>query len=156
MHTMNEISWQAPEFEHAPRTTRWYLWSLGILLLCIVVAFMQANLLFAIFVVVAAILVYVLGDKKPRMNLYVANADGVYLGREMLRSSREIDSFAVHDMGGRHVELVLRPSQKFHNYTRLLVPRERVEAVVAFLGERYPTFEYVGGMADVMRKHLGI
>ena len=151
-----EVSWQAPEADRSPRSTKWYMWTIAFGLLCIGISLYEGNLLFGIFVIIAGIVLFLLGNTKPRMHVYSANDNGIFIGGEALRERAELAAFAFHDSGSRYVELVLRPRDKFHTYSRVLVPRERAEDVANLLSNYLDQFEYEGGMKDVINKHLGI
>ncbi len=126
------------------------------MLLCVVVALYQGNLLFAMFAVLAELFLLFLGGERPRQQVYAVNERGLLANGELLREHQELDGFAFHDMGGSYVELIFKPADKFKTYTRILVPRERINDAKAFLGQRWYEFQYEGGVADVMAQFLGL
>jgi hypothetical protein len=154
---MTECSWQAPEFDRLERTAQWYMWTLGITAGCVIVSILQSNLLFGIFAILAEVILLLLGRDKPRQRVYTVTSEGIYANEHQLRSLKEVSGFAVHDMGGRFLELVFQPVRtRMHTYTRLLIPRERVEEATRFLNQYIPMFEYEGGLFDVIVRYLGI
>src|SRR5258708_2170281 len=62
----NEISWQAPEFEYWHKPRNWYLALLFVSGVFILLALWQGNFLFAIFVVLAAVVLIRNGTQVPR------------------------------------------------------------------------------------------
>lgn len=151
-----QISWQAPDSERPARSAKWYLWTIGIALVCVAIALYQNNLLFGIFVLLAGAIILLLSKEKPRMRVYSANDNGIFIDNELIRERAELAGFAFHDIGNRYVELVLRPRDKFHTYSRVLLPRERAQDVANLLSNYLDQFEYEGGVKDIINKHLGI
>lgn len=152
----HEFSWQAPSSHRTPRTAQWYLVSIGVMLVCVVVALYQGNLLFAMFAVLAELFLLFLGQERPRQIVYAVNERGLSANGDILREHQELDSFAFHDMGGRYIEVVFRPADTLKTYTRILIPRERVEDAKVFFGQRWYEFQYEGGITDVMAQFLGL
>ena len=132
------------------------MWTIGVAVACVLIALYQGNLLFGLFAILAEIILLVVGKEHPRQLVYVANDNGIFVDNELLRARADLGAFALHDMGTRYLEIILRPRDKFHTYTRILVPRERSELVSNFLSNFLEQFEYEGGMKDVINKHLGI
>lgn len=148
------VSWQAPGFEQVERDANWYLWSIVIAGLLVILSLWQKNILFALFILIAEILLISLGHQKQQNRVYALSADGLRVGEQSLRLFSEASGFAFFDLGGRYVELIVHPSKKFHTYVKVLVPRERVADVRGVLEQHLPTFEYHGTFSDAMARWL--
>ncbi len=148
------ISWQAPEFEHLERSANWYLWSMVIAAGLIIVALVQKNILFSLFILIAEVILVAFGRQAPATRLYSLYPEGLFVDDEHLRLFSEASGFAFFDVGRRYVELIIRPSKKLHSYVKVLVARERVADVKQVLEHHLPPFEYNGTMSDAMARWL--
>ncbi len=159
---MNEVnpqvglSWQAPEFEQVERSSNWYLWSIGIAIALVILAFLQSNLMFALFIVIAEIMLLTIGKNKPQVRVFSLTEEGIFEEDRLLKVFSELNGFAFFDLGGRYVELVLRPAKKLKTYTKVLVPHERAEDIQQFLSTKLHPFEYEGSFSDALVKRLGL
>jgi len=149
-----DISWQAPEFVQAERSASWYLWSIVVAGILILIALFQGNFLFALFILIAEILLVTVGRQSPANHLYVINKEGLFFDEQPLRLFSESSGFAFFPLGGRHVELVLRPIKKLHTYVKVLVPEERVEDIERVLAHHMTSFEYNGTVSDALARWL--
>lgn len=150
----NGVSWQAPEFEKAERDPSWYLWSMAAALLLIVLAFWQKNILFALFILIAEIMLLLVSYNSPNTRVYSLNYEGISVDGRLIRLFVDANGFGIFDLGGRYIELVIRPNKKLQTYTKVLVPRERLEDVKEFLAMYLHPFEYTPALADTMAKWL--
>lgn len=154
--TESELSWQAPEFEATERSATWYLWSIVAAIGLIAIALWQKNILFALFIAIAEGVLVALNRGPAGLRLYTLNEDGLFVNGEPVRGMQDIAGFAFLDMGGRYIEFILKPTRKFHTYTKVLVLREREQDVIDFLSAHKPQFEYQPTMADVIARRLGL
>ncbi len=123
-------------------------------LLLVALALWQKNILFAVFIVIAEVVVLMLGHTGPGTRLYAFTDEGLTIDNQLLRRFVEVNGFAFFDLGDRYVELILHPSKKLQTYAKVLVPRERVEDVKQFLSTRLHPFDYTPALADTMAKWL--
>jgi len=71
------LSWQAPEFEYHTKTPDWY-WAIGLIVLSASIAsFIRGNFFFGAFILIAGILLFIYGIKKPRIVMFEITDDGV-------------------------------------------------------------------------------
>ena len=62
-----EIEWQAPEYFHYQKDVSWYWLVLILGIVTIVFALWQKNFLFAVFVIIAEVLLFYWGRTQPRV-----------------------------------------------------------------------------------------
>jgi hypothetical protein len=151
---MNTLSWQAPEYERTERTASWYLWSILGATLLVIIALWQKNILFALFVILAEGVLLLMGREKSPLRLYHLDESGLSLDNKQVRAYPQMLYFSFFDFSERYVELIIRPTERFHFYTRVLLPRERVQEVQAFLEPRVHAFEYRPTMADILARWM--
>ncbi len=151
---MNNLSWQAPEYERAERGAGWYLWSIVAAVVLVFIALWQKNILFGLFIILAEGVLLLMGREKAPLRLYHLDESGLSMDDKQIRAYPQMLYFAFFEFGDRYVELIIRPTEKFHFYTRVLLPKERVEEVRAFLDPRVHAFEYKPTMADIMARWM--
>ncbi|PIP86953.1 hypothetical protein COW81_02895 [Candidatus Campbellbacteria bacterium CG22_combo_CG10-13_8_21_14_all_36_13] len=81
---MNEqISWDAEEFEHRPKSNDWY-WAVGIITAAIAVAsIMFENIFLAIFIVISSLALILQSAQKPRLlNISIDNR-GILINKRL-------------------------------------------------------------------------
>ena len=135
---MGEISWQAPEFEYREKTVSWYWFSIILAVLVLAVAIWQKNFLFAVFVILAEILILVWANREPTTIEYRLNEKGLDIGKNKSYTYGEIESFGMREYSGEEwSELVftfkksLRPPLKASLPTHLLPQvKKALEAIL--------------------------
>ncbi|MEK7187821.1 MAG: hypothetical protein AAB691_03170 [Patescibacteria group bacterium] len=155
MDERETISWEAPEFEHHEKDV---LWAWGSIILAVVVlafAIINRNFLFAIFIVIAEVLILTWGHREPRdLTFEIDEKNLVIAGRER-HALRDLDHFGFIDLGEQHelVELGL-VFKKFRPIIRILVPRSSVKTV----GDRLKLYgrkaEMEPTVVDIMERLL--
>jgi hypothetical protein len=93
-HMQEKISWQIEEYEHKERQPDWY-WALGIIAVSgIVISIIYANYLFAIFIAIAAGVLYMYSFRHPGIIDIEINKKGVQVKDEFFPYA-QIKSFWV-------------------------------------------------------------
>jgi hypothetical protein len=88
------ISWKIPEYQGKEKTKRWYLVAGTISLALLAFAIFSQNLIFAIIIIFAAILVVVLDGNKVGMLKVELSDKGVMVGKEFYEYE-QIDNFFI-------------------------------------------------------------
>jgi len=71
------VSWQAPEYPYRERGTDWF-WAVGVIFVALaVIAFIYNNVLFAIFILLGGLTLFIYAIKKPRSVHFEVNEKGV-------------------------------------------------------------------------------
>ena len=77
--TVDEISWKIEESNFTPKTTEWF-WALGILMLAFIVfSILLKNYLLIIIMALAAFIIYINKNQKPRQIDFCLNSNGLYI-----------------------------------------------------------------------------
>jgi len=91
---MAEIVWEAPQFEYYPKSALWYWTTILIAIIFLAFAIWQKNFLFAIFILIAEILILIWGNEKPEILKFKLNDEGLYIGENNFYNINDIKSFS--------------------------------------------------------------
>ena len=98
------IDWQIPEFDKHERTKKWYITASIAALVLLLYSFISANFLFAVIIIITA-LVIILNDKKEPNKIKVSLTDeGIMIGKKFYDYD-EIENFSI----------VYKPRQEIKN-----------------------------------------
>lgn len=131
------LRWSAYEHEHIERGSDWF-WALGVVALCIALAaILLHDTLFAILIILAAVVIGLLANIPPEMTDFEISERGVRVGKELHRYD-EILAFWVEDEHDAQ-PLLLVDTTKFMA-PNLIIPIEGVDpdAIRTLMREHAP------------------
>ncbi len=95
---MQPFVWETHEYRHSPKTSDWF-WSLGIVALaCVFISVLLGNILFAIFIVLAAFALALYASRKPKEIRVEINSKGIRVDN-MIFPFAHIHAFALSTDG---------------------------------------------------------
>jgi len=154
---MNEINWEAPEFEYRPKDILWYWTTIVLAVLLLALAIWQKNFLFGVFIVISEILVLIWGSAEPQILEFKINPDGIFIGKNKFYSWDKILNFSFNEsiLEGFNV-LKLNFKGGFLGGIFVLLPANLVEQVKNFLvSQKLEEVEYEEHFFDTLQKFLG-
>ncbi len=92
---MEEIKWQAPEFEYYPKDILWYWMTIFIAIVILALAIWQKNFLFAVFIIIGEILILIWGSAEPKILDFEINDDGIFVGENKFYEWDKISGFSL-------------------------------------------------------------
>lgn len=140
------LTWSAPEFEHVEKSTTWYWGSMVVAVVLMAIALWQKNFLFAVFIMVAELAIFMLSEEKPKMWDFTIDHRGVTIEGHKLYKYSTITMYDIHGFSDEYHELLLQTKSKVHHYIKLFIRVEdeyRVEELLdryAVRGEIEKTF----------------
>src|SRR4030042_157887 len=150
-----QISWQAPEFEYQRKDLSWYWLSLIFAIVLIALSIWQKNFLFAVFVVLAWLVIVYSTRRPPTVWNFSIDERGVQIDLPNGDPSsikfypfEEINGFDLHE--GQN--LVLKLKKKLSPYLKINFPAEQEEKIKNFLQKYIPEEEYASSLADSFSK----
>ncbi len=149
-----EISWRAAEYDHFEKGGGWYLSVGGVALILFIVALWQKNFFFGIFILLAAIMVISLANKKPSVLDFKLTGEGCHLGKEFYSYDR-LENFSLRNRPNRLDEIIFRKKSTFNPYIRVLIDNQTAEKVRVFLVQKLPEVEDQSSLLDVLIDFLG-
>lgn len=152
--TKNEISWRAAEYEHAHRSPNWFLWAGTIALLLLLFAIWQKSFFFAVFVVIASMLVMSFGRREPGIVDFKISDGGIYISKK-LYTYDEFEHFAIRKRSGKLDEIVLRRKILMSPFLRILIDSKTAEKAREIMKEKLQEVEHEDSLLEVLSELLG-
>lgn len=151
------LSWSSPEFNFVERTAGWYLASMCVAAVLAIVALFQKNFLFFLLVIVSEIALLLVARQKPRLYGYRLTEEGILVNETMVYLFSALRGFAMVDDGvSGYVELVILPSKRFSQFSKILVPRPLMQSVFSELSSRLKVLQYEEHFLEMILKRIGL
>lgn len=150
---MEDISWQAPEFEYQHKRASWYLWAILVSGVFALAGILQKNFLFVIFIVVAAGVIIRTGRQTPKYVAFALTADGLVVDNKKVHHYDQLLGFAtrrIDDLEDGLTELILQRKHRLSTYWKILFPTKRSAEIRHYLNQHLPEIEY----EDTLSEHL--
>jgi hypothetical protein len=119
------IDWEGHEYLHIEKNQDWF-WALGLIAVAGAVgALLFNNVLFAIFILIAAFVVSLLANRKPNLVRFSLTQRGVRID-DTLYPFGNLKSFAIAERSPNHTpKLILEPHATFSMH--IIIPLENVD-----------------------------
>ncbi|PIR44250.1 hypothetical protein COV23_00910 [Candidatus Wolfebacteria bacterium CG10_big_fil_rev_8_21_14_0_10_31_9] len=147
------ILWQAPEYEYNPKDVSWHWISVIIAVVLITIALWQKNFLFAIFIVIAEIIVLYFSNTFPRIWNFKIDESGLTIGENRYLFS-DMQSFDIHEVGEDYKELVFKLRSKFKTVLRVFIHKDDEEKIKEKLLEFLPQEDLQVSLADLLERFI--
>jgi len=158
-HKSASVEWQAPEFEYQPKDVSWYWLSLMVAVILLALAIWQKNFLFAVFVIIAWLVVVYSTRRFPPVRNFKINEKGIeiILSKQAGANNKfypydEIWGFDIHAVSERYKELVLKLKSRFSPYIKINIPADNEEKIKSFLLKHISKEEYNDSLVDSFSK----
>ncbi|MCS6789129.1 MAG: hypothetical protein NZ484_00995 [Patescibacteria group bacterium] len=151
-----EIEWEALEYEYYPKNILWFWSSIFIAIIILIIAIWQKNFLFAIFIIIAEVLILIWGNHTPRILKFKINKDGIYIDQYTLYNFEEISNFSTTSSLMDELTIIkLNFKNKLKFNTTILVPNNILEEIKnIFYEKNIPEIEYEEHFIDSLQKIL--
>lgn len=151
------IFWQAPEYEYQHKDVSWYWLSVIAAIIVAALAVWQKNFLFAIFVVVAELVIISFAGRFPVVWEFKINDKGVGIGKPNKEASRfypykDLLSFDIHPAGEEHKELIIKLESKLKPLLKINIHSKDEEKIKEFLLKFLPQEEISASAIDSLSK----
>ena len=147
------LEWEAPEYEHRPKTSIWYWGSILIAVLILAFSVWQKNFLLAAFVILAEILILTWGERPPRLLSFKLTEKGLTIGEHAFYPLGNFRGFSLD--GESHEELAgiilffeshLRPSILVH------APHSEAEGIAQALRKKIKEVPWEPTLLDSLER----
>lgn len=149
----NFFSWQAPEYNHRPKTADWY-WAVGIIALsAAVTAIIFDNVLFAILIIIGAFALSLHAAKKPEIMDIEINDRGLRMSRYYFPFSN-LESFWVEEEHG--MPRIIFKSKRIL-MPHIVIPLDGIDGneLRLFLKNHLPEEEQTEPLFELILEYLG-
>lgn len=157
MPEKKEFEWSAPEFEYHHKEHSWYWLVVIISGLLILIALVQKNFLFAIFVLIASIVFFKLGHQFPRNLDIRINDQGVAIGENDFHPFDSLSGFATKQLDNFPdglSQIIFQKKHRLSTHIKILAPTEKIEDIRILLNKHLPEIEYEESLTDHISRLL--
>lgn len=150
------ISWRAAEYQYSEKTLTWFIVAGIIALVIAILSFVGHNFFFAVFAILAGIVVIAFAGRRPDVLDFTVSDEGVSAEGKFSLPFDEIDYFSLHSRPGRLDELVLKKRSIVNPLVRIPLDARTGERVRAFLGKRIREEEFQESLIDLLSDRFGL
>ena len=153
------MKWKAPEFIYKPKTPAWYIYSLVITAIVVIIAIFQGNPVFLIFIILAEIMLLYFGNKKPQEVEYEVTS--TYLNSIKWTNPvyfKDMVHYSLYHYPDYDEYLVISfLTNGFLNQPQeVLIPAKDLDSIYKLIQGEVEEVEYKETLADVILHHLGL
>lgn len=154
--TPPSFAWIAPEYEFRPKEDSWFWMSVIVAVLLVAFATWQRNYLFALFVVIAEVLMIVWGAREPRLvNFHLSEKTLTIDGRRSYALA-EIERWSLEEPShSEWANVFLHFRRPYHWGTKVHVPKAHLEEIRAILRRGAKEVERDDSFIEVIEEFLG-
>jgi|SRR3989339_1605670 len=149
------IEWKGHEYTHFEKGSDWY-WSLGLVAVAgSVAALIFKNVLFAIFILIAAFVLAIFASRKPNEVSFAISQRGLRID-DVLYPFQSLKSFGIEELTPKHIPRLIFKSKKIFALD-IIIPLEHVHAneVHDFLINFLPEDEHYEPLVHKVMEWLG-
>ena len=156
MHDKQEITWEAPEFEYMHKGPNWYWLTILVMFVLVAIALWQGNFLFAVFVLIAGVLIMIWGSHYPRHMEFKVDDEGLEIVGQKTYPYRDLKAFAVKPghVDSEWSEILITKRSHFSPHVKIFIPDEQLKEVEDFLAQHIEQIEYEDSLVDHIGKLL--
>ena len=149
------VIWRAAEFERHERTGAWYVSVVGVALVLVVIALIQHNFFFALFIMLAAGVLVLFSNRKPHIVEFRIDDEGVLVGSSRYHYE-DIDFFWMRERPGRLDEIVIKRKAVLNPLLKITADTHTAKSARLKLLEKLPEMgEDQESLFDIFTDWLG-
>lgn len=153
---MDKLVWKAPEHEVRDRSALWYFGLGAVSVVLVLLSLWQENFLFAIFVILAALVITALTKEPPPSRTFKLDENGLDIdGLKSLPFGR-MRGFSVEASSENPdlMILVIHSQEIIHHTLHILIPREKLSEARALLSSRLKEVPHDPSLFEELLKFL--
>lgn len=152
---IKEIVWQAPAFRYYPKSVSWYWLSLIIAILLMAFAVWQKNFLFAVFIFLAELAVFVWARRQPELIKFKIDEKGVSVAGKTYYYD-ELEKFCLRPDSENKIfeELILKKKTHFNPYLKIFIEARFSSRAREILSQKLIEEEYEDSLLEGILKWL--
>jgi uncharacterized membrane protein len=148
------MTWRAAEYEHYDKSTAWYVVNGVVAAAIIGYALYQKNFFFAVFIVIAFIMLMFFSRRRPEVFDFRVDESGIGVGRSSY-NYESIENFSMRSRLGRLDELILKRKVSMNPIVKIPIDSKLAGEVKEFLGGKLPEIEYEESLLDTFAEWFG-
>ena len=152
---MDKIEWEEFEYQYYQKDQSWYWWVGGVGLAAVVLSMIFGSILFAILLLLSAVVIMLYGARHPELIPFVLHPHGVQVYKK-LYPYQHLKSFWVLDIPERPRKIIITSEKVFLPHLVLPLHRDiETEQVREFLGRYLPEEHTEESLADILSDYFG-
>lgn len=150
----NEIKWRAAEYEYFEKSINWYAFVILATITLVIMALVQGNFFFAVFMVIAGFMVTTLGKKKPKVLDLTINDKGVGIGKDDFFLYEELEGFSVRENDNKLNEIIIKKETTLNPFVKLRIDSKMTEKAKEILERNLEENDYKESAVDTFSDFL--
>lgn len=148
-----EISWRAAEHGFHEKGFVWYLWLVIVTGAIVIIALWQKNFFFAIFSVLAGVMVWVFSKRRPPIVEFKITDSGISVGSTFYEYS-DIDHFSTRSRPGFLDEIIISRKTRMNPFLFIPIDSHLAVSAHALLNTKLDEVEYQETFIDTISELL--
>ena len=150
------IQWQIPEYEYQPKDIAWRWLSLIAAIILFAFAIWQKNFLFAVFLIVAALLTITWARRLPKTTDFTLSEKGLDIGGKKFYPYEGLVGFAIvsGDQDTGFDELIVKTKGQLNTLIKIIIISAQGGAIKNLLSRFIPEIEYRESVSDRLARLL--
>ena len=148
------VTWTATEHVHMEKDLGWYFFIGSVALIIALFAFWKNDFFFAVFIIIAAGLLMVFGNRRPEPYDFKVDSRGVTVGKKFY-PYEIINDFSLRMRAGSPREIVIRKRTAMNPFMHLPADRRTIADAREVLEMHIPETEFNETFADIFADFLG-
>ncbi len=150
------IEWRAPEFYYREKGVSWYWLSIIAAIVILSVSVWQKNFLFAVFVVIAEILMLVWAGRKPREVSFILNEKGLTISGNKFYPYSAIEAFSVREGHSEEwYDISLKLRHGFRHHLNIQTPTKNLSKIEEAISRYVEKTEPEDSFLDSLERLIG-
>lgn len=147
-----EVVWTAPEYEKIPKPASWYFINIFIFLAILGFALWSKNFFFALFIVLAELILFILGRQEPINFKFRCNNQGLSINNRLYEYEK-LEGYSLREKTGglkKYDELILKKKTAVSPYLKILFDSDKKKELKFLLASKLPEIQYEDTVIDVL------
>ena len=150
------LQWRAPEFEERPKDVSWYWASIIAAVLILGFALWRGNFLFAVFILIAEMLVIAWGNRTPNIVDFSLSENVLTVSGRIRYALGDMEHWSVAEGSSEEwAAITFHPKRGVRLPVLIHAPRARLAEIEHYLLVRLPKIEHEESFLDTLEKFLG-
>ena len=150
------IKWSSPEYHYYEKDIGWYWLAIIASIILVAIALAQKNFLFAVFIIIAAVLTINWGRRAPETLDFILSDQGLDIGGKKIYPFEDLEAFAIIPIeeNAEISELVIKTRGRLNSWVKIIIATERSEPIKKLLAKFLPEVELSSIKRIVYREYL--
>ena len=151
-----KIHWRAPEFRSVEKSFLWYAGIAIVGAVLFIIALVQGNFFFAVFIALAGTLLTVFSKREPSTIEFSVTEEGISIGSDYLYEYGDLEGFMIQEYENNEHELILKRKTAMNPFLRIPLSAKLAPKVRDMLISHIEEQEYEDSLIDSLARIVGL